>query len=239
MSATQQRLLAAAALAALFAVETLAPHLPEPGTALQVTWIAVIALPLATVAIALVATPPVPRTWLVAAAIAAIALSALLIHIGYSTTPATITKLIGSAAIGLLLGSYVTAPIEAVFVAVIIAVVDIFSVAAGPTHEIVAHHPKTLDALTLNLHPIGSYGVAQIGCSDLVFFAFFTAAVASLRLRRWTSWVLMTASFGVTLALAYGFDLALPALPLLSAGFVLANADRLMPQRLREPPKGE
>lgn len=228
LTVARARLLAIAALVALFAVETAAPHLPDPGTALQVTWIAVIAIPLATVAIALVAAPPPPRVWLGVTVAVGLALSIGLIQLGYSTTPATITKLIASAAIGLLLGSYLTARIEVVVVAIIIAVVDIASVAAGPTHEIVAHHPKTLDALTLNLHPIGSYGVAQIGCSDLVFFAFFTAAAASLGLRRWITWLVMTASFGLTLALAYAFDLALPALPLLSVAFLAANADLLI-----------
>jgi hypothetical protein len=39
----------------------------------------------------------------------------------------------------------------------------------------------------------------------------------------------MTLSFGATLALAVGFDISgLPALPLLSVAFVLANADHLL-----------
>ena len=38
----------------------------------------------------------------------------------------------------------------------------------------------------------------------------------------------MTLSFGLTLVLSYVFDAALPALPLLSLGFLAANGDLLL-----------
>ena len=101
---------------------------------------------------------------------------------------------------------------------------------------------KTLDTLTLNLHPMGSFGVAQIGASDIVFFAFFTASAVTLGLRRAGTWAAMTASFGATLALAYIFDLALPALPLLSLRrFWSVNADLLRerPAAAHDSPKRE
>lgn len=241
VSVTRERLLAVAALAALGLVETVAPHLPDPGTAAQIVWVGAVAIPLATAAVTLVADPPPPRTWLAAAIVAGIAASAALIELGYPTTPATITKLVAAGGIGLLLGSYLRARSEVIAVALVIAVVDIASVAAGPTHEIVAHHPKTLDTLTLNVHPMGSFGVAQIGASDLVFFAFFTASAVTLGLRRAGTWAAMTASFGATLALAYIFDLALPALPLLSLAFLVVNADLLRgrPAAAHDSPKRE
>jgi hypothetical protein len=48
----------------------------------------------------------------------------------------------------------------------------------------------------------------------------------------------MALSFGVTLALAVAFEInGLPALPLLSAAFILANADLIYRQlRVRRPP---
>jgi hypothetical protein len=69
---------------------------------------------------------------------------------------------------------------------------------------------------------------ARLGFPDLLFFALFLGAAARFGLRvRWT-WVLMTASFGVTIALTVGLDVAgLPALPGLSIGFLLPNLDRL------------
>jgi hypothetical protein len=52
-------------------------------------------------------------------------------------------------------------------------------------------------------------------------------------LRTGATWVLCTASFGLTLVLAIETDASgLPALPLLSAAFILANADLLW-QRVR------
>jgi hypothetical protein len=134
---------------------------------------------------------------------------------------------VAASAAGMLLGSFIGGAVEFVAIAAVIAVVDILSVAAGPTHEIAAHHPHTLDALTLNLHPPGG-GIVQIGCSDIAFFALFTVAGATLGLRRWAGWAAMTASFGVTLVLVYAFDAALPALPLLSVAVVAVNADRLV-----------
>ena len=71
-----------------------------------------------------------------------------------------------------------------VAIAVLVAAVDAYSVAAGPTHAIVLHHQQVLGAFTLAFHPPGSYAVAQIGASDFVFFALFTAAAAPARAAR-------------------------------------------------------
>jgi len=84
----------------------------------------------------------------------------------------------------------------------------------------VLHHQQVLGDFTLALHPPGSYAVAQIGASDFVFFALFTAAAVRLGLRARLTWVAMTASLGVTMTLSYAFDSALPALPLLSLAFI-------------------
>jgi len=61
-----------------------------------------------------------------------------------------------------------------------------------------------------------------------VFFALFLGSAARWRLRVGWSWALMTASFGATIAIAVAWHRdGLPALPLLSLAFVLANADLL------------
>ena len=101
------------------------------------------------------------------------------------------------------------------------------SVAAGPTHVIVEHHAEVLDTFTLAFHPLGSFGAAQIGVSDFVFFALFTAAAGRMGLRRWATWAAMTASLGATAAISYATDAALPALPLLSLGLLLPNTNLL------------
>ncbi len=74
---------------------------------------------------------------------------------------------------------------------------------------------------------------------DLLFFAVFLGAAARFRLRTLATWMCMTLSFGATMALAVYFDVrGLPALPLLSLGFLLPNADLLWGQvatRRRHP----
>jgi hypothetical protein len=75
---------------------------------------------------------------------------------------------------------------------------------------------------------------AKLGLPDLLFFALFLAAAGQFALRTRLTWLLMTASFGITLAFTYYLWVdGLPALPLLALGFLLANADILW-RRFRE-----
>jgi hypothetical protein len=112
-------------------------------------------------------------------------------------------------------------------IAVLIIPVDIFSVARGPTKEIVENQPQVFNALSIAFPIPGEHNSAQLGLPDVLFFSLFLAAADRFGLRVWLTWLLMALSFGATLALAVGFDISgLPALPLLSVAFVLANADR-------------
>jgi hypothetical protein len=218
---------------ALVAVNLLAPQLPEASTNQGIAFIAIVSIPLATATVYFLARATLQTQALLVTAVTAAVVAAILIHVGLSGTPATVAKLFASACLGLALASLLVRPLEVVMIALVIAAVDIYSVAAGPTHVIVEHHQAVLDAFTLAFHPPGSYGAAQIGASDFVFFAVFTGAAIRLHLRRRLTWLAMTVSFGVTLALSVGFDTALPALPLLSLSFLLANADLLWAGRGR------
>ena len=222
-----------AALAALAAFDLLAPRIAHSaGTGLQIAGLALVSIPLATV------TPwvlrPVGRVGVRLLAWSAIAagVAAVLIIAGYPGTPATLAKLCAASLLGLALGSLLQSPVEAVGIALLVAAVDIYSVAAGPTKVIVEKHEAVLNAFTLAFHPLGTNGVAQIGASDFVFFALFLAAASRFDLHPRATWVAMTASLGLTLLLSYELDRALPALPLLSLGFLLANAAPLR-RRLR------
>jgi hypothetical protein len=219
---------AAAGLAVLGAVNLAAPHLPEPARGVQIEAVAVVSFPLATLVVAVLAPATTPTPRLIAAAVAAAALTATLIAAGLEGTPATLAKLVASACVGIALAGLLQTPAEIVAIAVLIAAVDAYSVAAGPTHAIVLHHQNVLGAFTLAFHPPGTYGVAQIGVSDFVFFALFAAASVRMGLRPRATWVATTASLGATMALSYAFDTALPALPLLSLAFLGANADLLL-----------
>jgi hypothetical protein len=141
---------------------------------------------------------------------------------------ANFVKIAAVAAVGWWFLGFFEALSWVLLVALLIIPVDIFSVARGPTKEIVENQPEVFNALSVSFPLPGQHSSAQLGLPDILFFSLFLAAAARFGLRvRWT-WVAMALSFGVTLALAVGFDVAgLPALPLLSVAFVLTNADLL------------
>jgi hypothetical protein len=117
-----------------------------------------------------------------------------------------------------------------VLVAAIIPVVDSISVWRGPTNKIVTDQPEVFGALSFAF-PVADEGSFQLGIPDLLFFAVFLGAAARWNLRVGVTWLALTASFGITMALAVWVDPfglgGLPALPLLSVAFVVANADLL------------
>jgi hypothetical protein len=128
-----------------------------------------------------------------------------------------------------------------VMVAAVIPLVDSLSVWRGPTREIVTERPEVFGVLSFAF-PVPDAGSFQLGLPDLLFFSVFLAAAAQWALRLGWSWLGMTASFGVTMAVAVWvdpFDIGgLPALPLLSVAFLTANADLLwreLRRRQREP----
>jgi len=119
-----------------------------------------------------------------------------------------------------------------VLVAAIIPFVDSISVAAGPTKDIVHHHVEVYSAVAVAFLAPGG-GAAALGPPDILFFALFLATTVRWQLRpRWT-WLAMTGMYSLTLVLANATNASgLPALPFLSVGFLLANADLLW-RRLR------
>ena len=114
-----------------------------------------------------------------------------------------------------------------IIVAAIIPFVDAISVAAGPTKAIVNHHVEVYSAVAVAfVAPAG--GAAFLGPPDIIFFALFLAATVRWRLRPLWTWLAMTGMYSLTLVIANLTDVnGLPALPFLSFGFLLANADLL------------
>jgi hypothetical protein len=111
-------------------------------------------------------------------------------------------------------------------VAAVIPWVDAWSVWRGPTRHIVTNRQDIFGTLSITFPVPGEHEAANLGLPDLLFFALFLSAAVRFRLRPGLSWLLLTASFGATMALAVEFDVdGLPALPLLSAAFFLANGD--------------
>jgi hypothetical protein len=113
-------------------------------------------------------------------------------------------------------------------VALVIPVVDSFSVWRGPTRHIVEEEPQIFDVFSFAFPFTGEASSANLGLPDLLFFALFLAAAARWHLRVGWTWVALTASIGLTMAAAVWGDVAgLPALPGLAFAFLLPNADRL------------
>jgi hypothetical protein len=153
---------------------------------------------------------------------------------------ANFTKFATVTAIGFWVLTFFEEVSWVLLVALLIVPVDIYSVFRGPTKVIVEEQPQVFDALSIAFPLPGEHNSAQLGLPDVLFFALFLGATVVFGLRRLPTWVLMTLSFGTTLALAVAFEISgLPALPLLSAAFLLANGDliwkRIRERRPREP----
>jgi hypothetical protein len=115
-----------------------------------------------------------------------------------------------------------------VLVACIVPFVDSYSVWRGPTKTIVNKHVQVFDVLSFTFVVPGQSGGAKLGLPDLLFFALYLGAAARWGLRVGWTWVCLTASVGATMAIATWWNVGgLPALPLLSLGFLLPNADLL------------
>jgi hypothetical protein len=149
--------------------------------------------------------------------------------------PASFAKLGAATFVGWLFLDFFEEASWVVIVALIIPWVDAYSVWRGPTNTIVHHHEGVFERLSFAFPVPGETQTANLGVPDLLFFALFLAAAAQFRLRTSFTWLLMTASFGVTIAIAVWRDLGgLPALPLLSLAFLAANGDLLWRRLRRE-----
>ena len=115
-----------------------------------------------------------------------------------------------------------------VLVAAIVPLVDILSVYRGPTKIVVEEEPGLFERIAIAFALPGEDAAARLGPPDVIFFALFLAAATSFGLRRGATWVGMTAAISATLVLTYAFELdGLPALPAVSLGFLVPNADLL------------
>jgi len=163
-------------------------------------------------------------------ALVALAAALLLTYVGW-LPGANVAKAVFAASVGLWLAAQIDSLAIFVVVAVLAALVDTFSVltAAGPTNTLLNKAPQVVGYFTVAMTWFGySYrdAYSAIGTSDLLFFSLYLGAALQFRLRVRLTVVAMTASFLLTVVLAL-WSRALPALPLLSAAFLLANADLL------------
>ena len=139
---------------------------------------------------------------------------------------ANFSKLVTMSLLGFWFLTFFESVLWVALVAAIIPFVDAVSVWRGPTRHIVDERPEVFTTLSFAFRIPGERPTANLGLPDLLFFALFLAAAARFHLRPGWTWVAMTASFGLTIVLTVAFDVVgLPALPLLSLGFLAANGD--------------
>ena len=203
------------------------PNLSEWG---DVAFLGLVVIPLtfALVWLALPARELVSRQLFLGLGALALALLAALLSSAGLDIAANIAKLAAATAVGWWFLTFFEAAWWVLLVALLIVPVDLVSVARGPTKTITEEQPEVFEALSIALPVAGERASAQLGLPDVLFFALFLGAAVRFGLRANLSWVLMTLSFGATLALAIALDEAgVAALPLLSLAFLLANGDRL------------
>lgn len=142
---------------------------------------------------------------------------------------ANVCKVVGAAAVGLWLATELQRVSWVVIIAAVVSLVDVLSVAFGPTKEILEAGPRVIGYFTIAFAWLG-YPLEEvhsaIGVSDIVFFSLYLGCAAGFGLRVGASALAMALSFLLTFAIALAWRV-LPALPLLSVAFLAANIDLL------------
>ena len=224
--------------AALLAYDEAAPHLWREGVWWDVAWIALVLMP-ATFALVLLALPLRHARGLLATGLAFAVLAAVL-TVADAGTFANFARLAAASLLAWwFLGWFETLGWVAL-VALIIPWVDAYSVWRGPTKTITTRHPQVFTDLSFAFPVPGRHAAANLGVPDLLFFALFLAAAARFRLRVVATWLCLVAGLGATIAMTVWLDLSgLPALPGISLGFLVPNADLLWSRLRRQPRLGD
>jgi len=234
-------LLGSALFAALLVYYETSEHWWNASVWWDVAWIACVLMP-ATFALVLIALPL--RTWRwVGAAGAGFAGLAAILTFAEADVLANFARLAAASLLGFWFLGLFEAVSWVVLVACIIPWVDAYSVWRGPTKQITEQHVEVFNSLSIAFIVPGD-GVARLGLPDVLFFAVFLAASVRFDLRPFWTWLGMTAGLGLTMILATWWDVSgLPALPAISLGFLLPNADllwrRLRTQRAPAPAVSE
>jgi hypothetical protein len=126
-----------------------------------------------------------------------------------------------------------------VVVAAIVPFVDAYSVFRGPTGNIVEHHSEVFTYFSVYWALPHEANDPRLGIPDVLFFALYLAAAARFHLRPGWTWLAMVGALGATVAITVWADVAgLPALPALSVGFLVPNADLIWRQLRRRSGDG-
>lgn len=150
---------------------------------------------------------------------------------------ANLSKALFAAALGMALARLFAEPVVVVAVPLFVAVLDLFSVARGPTSLLARDSSRAGEFLSLYLPAWGGGRAGVLGVTDLVFVAFFASSAWRFGLRRRATAAALVAALPLALVIELALDVVVPALPLLAAGLLLPNLD-LLPGLLRRRPAG-
>jgi hypothetical protein len=214
-------------LAALVVYGAGADVLPNSSEPWDVAFFAVVLIP-ATMTVVWLLLPAASARGLLPVGIA-LAVLAVLLHLAGAESIFNVTKLLAVALLGFAFLAVLQPPLAWVaLIAAIVPWVDAYSVWRGPTNVVVNKHPGLFDRIAVAFREPGTDTAARLGPPDVLFFALFLAAAQQFRLRTGWTFVSMVVLLALTLVFAAAFDVSgLPALPAVSLGFLLPNADLL------------
>jgi len=217
----------AALLTALVAYGAGAGVLPDVSDPWDVAFVGLVLLP-ATLCVVWVALPAAEWRGLIWVGLGLVALSVVLRLAGLDSL-FNVTKLLALTALGFAFVSILEPPLGLIAaLAAIVPWVDAVSVWRGPTKVVVEEHPGLFDRISIAFRMPGEDSTANLGPPDVLFVAIYLATAQRFGLRVGWTFVGMVAFLVVTLVTTDVFDLTgLPALPAISIGFLLPNADLL------------
>ncbi len=141
---------------------------------------------------------------------------------------ANVAEALLASAVGLLLARLFAVPMSAVAVPLFAALVDIVSVWTGPTARMLEDGDDRVDPLSFDFPAWGGTGSAgHLGLSDALFLAMFASWGERYGFRRKLTLTGMVLGLLASVALSVALDETIPALPLIAAGYLLPNLDRI------------
>jgi hypothetical protein len=141
---------------------------------------------------------------------------------------ANVPEALVAAAVGLLFARWLATPVIAVAVPIFVGAIDVWSVASGPSSQLLDAGTDRIDPLSFDLPAWGGMGSAgHLGLSDALFLSMFAAWAWRYGFRRAATIAGLVLGLLASLALSVALDRPIPALPLLAAGYLLPNLDRI------------
>jgi len=134
-----------------------------------------------------------------------------------------------AATLGLIFARLLSTPVIAIAVPLFVAAIDIWSVAHGPSKQLLEAPGDRVDALSFDLPTWGDGdSVGRLGLSDAVFLAMFATWAWRYGFRRVPTIIGLALGLVASLVLGVLLDRAIPALPLIAVGYLLPNVDKIV-----------